>query len=178
MMYTVDKVVMYERTELYKYKLGSMTPEQVMTPPLSLQEPPQSVTNVEINQQQPKESIRSRLSRAVGRTSGHDPSNPYNLMLKNIDYTQKIKYKWQDILHWYYLGVKKGKILQNDAGLQDLLDNMVIVFDYYVEPNLVMTVRFANEITKKETSELALSAITGYLTAKQRNLAQEQMGRM
>lgn len=160
-MYSVPKVVMHMRTELYQFEnsASSMLPEPVQ--PFNM--------NFNINQEQKKEKFQDKIMKPFKRDI-RDPNSPHMQMQEFISKIQIMPSKWQNILHWYELGVRKRNRINTYNALQGLLDNIIIAFNVFIEPNLVWTVHYANEITKTETELTASKVLEAYLKVSQQNM--------
>ena len=196
-MYAVDRLVMYQLTELHKYERGDADklPEPFFTKPES-EIPDIAPMKVEVNTTQPRESISAKLQSLTRQFKTRKIPTPYELFLDSIEYTGQIKKKWHLILHWYYLTAKKRatqkpeqnkdiKLIESQyqarlgintrQGLDNLLEQMYIVFSFYIEPNLVMAVRYSKELAGERIEDKSSFAISSYLQAKQRNRQPIQM---
>lgn len=117
-----------------------------------------------------KESISQKVANSTKKMFSKfiatTPELKFNNMLTDIIIMQK---KWKNIVHHYELGIRKRPKINTKKRLQQTLDNIIIAFNVFVEIDLVMTVHYANEITKGETEIITKDAIVAYLTAKERH---------
>ncbi len=168
-MWAVRKIVTHWRTELYKYEIG-LTPD-VPSIPIAAPAESEPTTKVEVNTaKKPAGSGLTDKLKNLTKSFKHDSFSPLSVLNDSIEYTQKIEIKWHTILHWYGLATRKrSNRINTKQALIDLLDNIIIVFDFYVEPNLVMAVHYAHELIKQDIEELAKQSITSYLQAHERS---------
>jgi len=166
-MWAVNLVANEMRKELYPFELGTGTPN--VSSAIQIQEPePTPTTKVEVNTAKTEPSIMDKLKKTVARQPQRDPNSPYALMQENIRYFSMIEQKWHLILHWYGISVYKSPKKTNKVALQNRLENIIITFDRYIEPNLLKCVHYANEILKNRTEQSAITAISAHLLQKQR----------
>jgi hypothetical protein len=158
-MYSVPKVVMYMRMELRKYQQGEQSTMESITQPSMV---------INTGDQQQKESKLDRIKNIVKRET-IDPNSPEVQMQGMIRDYQMIPKKWTNILHWYELGLRKREHLNSKASLQKLLENIIIAFNVFIEPNLVSIVHYSNEITKEKTETTAAEVLQAYLKVSQQN---------
>lgn len=165
-MWAVRKVIVFERLEQYRFEQGLQMQSTIPMINMPIESEPQ--TKIEVNTAKQDTGIKDKI---IGATKKFvkNPESPYNLMLESINYLAKIEPKWHNALHWYYLEVTKRPKINTRPALQNLLENIVIVFNYYIEPNLVMAVHYANELVMKETEAMAMQAISIQQQQQQRN---------
>ncbi len=159
-MWSVPKVLTAMSTQTYPFELGNMPSEIIIS---GLQEPTQ--------QQPQKEQSTDWLGRIKNQLSGikRDPNSPYLSMQDFRFKIQMMPDQWRLFLHWYHLTIKKRHQISTIVELQRKLDNYAIAFDFAIEPILLMSVRYANEITKQETEFLAIKVLSAYGQARERH---------
>lgn len=164
-MYSIPKVVMHMRLELRKSQMMQSAPiEEQVTP-----------FNININQEAQKQSTKDKIVKAIKRETV-DPNSPEAQMQGTIKDIQSIPRKWTNILHWYELGIRKRSSLNSIRGMQQLLDNIIIAFNVFIEPNLVSVVHYSNEITKEQTEKTAAEVLQAYLKVSQQNQMNQPFG--
>jgi len=164
-MYAVPKVVINMRKELYQLETGksSMIPEILQPAPISV--------NINPNEQKSyKDKLLNKLQKPIS-----DPNSPHLMMQKFINDIQVMPIKWRNIIHWYELGVRKRSLINSNLSLSGLLDNIVIVFNTFIEPNLVWVVHYSNELIKSESEERAVQVLQVYLKVTQQNQNNPQL---
>ncbi len=160
-MYSVPKVVMHMRIQLR----NSQQVFNANTVESSTQ--PSMIINTG-DHKQSKESRFDRMKNIVKKET-IDPNLPEAQMQDMINDIQIMPKKWRNILHWYELGVRKRPNINTYGGLQGLLENIIIAFNVFIEPNLVSVVHHSNEITKSETELTASKVLEAYLKVSQQN---------
>ena len=157
-MWSVPKVVMGMRTQLYEYEIGRST----MLPEIPTQQP------ITINTAPQEKSLKEKITEPLKRII-RDPNSPYTQMQEFIANIQIMPSKWQNMLYWFELGIRKRTQINNYDSLLKIVDDITMVFNAYIESNLVMVVHLANEFTKKESEAMSIQVLTAYIKAQQMN---------
>lgn len=162
-MWSVPKTVMKMRTMLYEYEVGRSTilPEAQTTQPIT------------INTAPPEKSMKEKILEPLKRII-RDPNSPYTQMQEFINNIQQIPSQWHNILYWYELGIRKRNEINSYNELVRIVDDITMVFNAYIESNLVMVIHMANEFTKTETEEIAGQVLNAYIKAQQQNAGKYQ----
>ncbi len=158
-MWAIPKAVIKMRTSLYEYEVGHST---ILPEPSTVQQP------ITINTAPPEKSIKEKILTPLKRII-RDPNSPHTQMQEFINDIQILPSKWQNILYWYELGIRKRDQINSYGRLLKIVDDISIVFNSYIESTLVMVIHLANEFTKTETEEIAGEVLTAYIKAQQQN---------
>lgn len=163
-MWSVPKVVMKMRTTLYEYEAGRST---ILPPEIPIQQP------IIVNTGPPEKSLKEKITEPLKRII-RDPNSPHTQMQEFINNIQIIPSKWHNILFWYEIGIRKRNQINSYNSLVKIVDDITMVFNAYIESNLVMVIHLASEFTKTETEEIAGQVLNAYIKAQQQSAGRFQ----
>ncbi len=146
------KIALYELQEMTRMKSKT-------TEPFRMGEEPE----VKFSPEMEKEGFISKITKPFQR---EEPS--FNLVRNSISELTKFHGKYQNWLHWYWLACRKREKINSRDALQKILENMIIYFNTFLEPNLLMAQSYAHDIARDLSAEKAVVAVTAYLMGKQR----------
>lgn len=156
-MYSVMLVVNHGRANLFTpVKIPEPTPQ------------PEIQTKIEVNAKPEKESKLEKLKTLGKKLLPTEPS-PYALSLDSFADLERTPAKWKNLLHWYNLACKKRDEINSREALQELLENITIVFDTFIEPNLLFSISYAKYIYMESSQDKATRVMESYQQLKQRN---------
>ena len=84
-----------------------------------------------------------------------------------INNIQEMPSEWRNILWHFEKGIRKRNQINSYGKLVSIVDDIVMVFNSYIESKLVMVIHLANEFTKTETEEIAGQVLNAYIKAQQ-----------
>lgn len=157
-MASMPRVVMTIQTELWHYEREPSIPPQIpiMTPPPQFAPPP-SV------QPEKKEGIFQRLFKRSPSPALANKDSPYYQMQEQIRYIKEIPEKWRVILEYHVLAVAgEGASWSSESeriGMEDFKRMIYTAFSYWIEPSLLMIVKYGNELLKAQTKRDAVAIL-------------------
>lgn len=91
-----------------------------------------------------------------------DPNSPYNATKELMEYYSQIPPQWFNMIHIFELSIRTRPRINTRVQLDKILNDIVIVFNAHIEPNLVSVVHYANIILKTETEDRIVNLLTTY----------------
>lgn len=113
-----------------------------------------------MNQDESKGVLNSL--KEFGKKVYRDPNSPYNAARELMDYYSAIPQQWINMIHIFELNIRNRPRINTRLQLDKTMDDLVIVFNSHIEPNLVHILHYANIILKGETEERIVNLLTTY----------------
>lgn len=145
-LWSITKVVHHERQELYK--------QEIPMPNFANQIPSKMEGNGA------KDLLGSLKD--IGKRLYKDPHSPYNESREQMDYLSAIPSQWTNMLHIFELNIRVRPRINTRHELDKIMNDLVVVFNSYIEPYLLQTVHLANIIVKAETEDRIVNILTTY----------------
>lgn len=97
-----------------------------------------------------------------------DPHSPYNATKDQMDYLSNIPGQWINMVHIFELNIRNRPRINTRRELDRIMNDLVIVFNSHIEPNLLSVVHYANLILKGEADDRVVNLLTAYRDAEER----------
>lgn len=111
----------------------------------------------------------------IGRKLYRDPKSPYNAMQDQMEYLSGIPQQWTNMVHIFELNIRVRPRINTRQQLDKIMNDLVIVFNAHIEPNLVQVIHYANIILKGETEDRIVNLLTTYNQIAERHERQMMM---
>ena len=148
------KVVSYMRQDDYRHEMPMPNLSQIPVPAIPDGTGGKGVLN----------SIKD-----IGKKLYRDPHSPYNANKDLMEYYSQIPQQWFNMLHIFELNVRNRPRINTRNQLDKIMNDLVIVFNALLEPNLVHVVHYANMILKTETEDRIVNLLTSYNQIQERH---------
>jgi len=104
----------------------------------------------------------------IGKKLYRDPRSPYAESRELMKYYSEIPANWNNMLHIFELNFRNRSKIQTREQLDKVLNDIVIVFNSQIEPNVVNLIHHAHIILKSENTTTIKDLLAVYQQVAER----------